>query len=52
MVVDRDVALVNKSADALKDEYPTVPANWWAINHNRKVKGIVGRWTFDNFTEE
>ncbi|KAM0865156.1 hypothetical protein ACQ4PT_043455 [Festuca glaucescens] len=48
MVVDRDVALVNKSADALKDDYP-VPANWWVINHKHKVKGVVGRWTFDSF---
>ncbi|XP_051210369.1 phospholipase A1-II 7 [Lolium perenne] len=50
MVVDRDVALVNKSADALKDDYP-VPANWWAINHKHKVKGVVGRWTFDNIND-
>ncbi|KAM0865155.1 hypothetical protein ACQ4PT_043454 [Festuca glaucescens] len=48
MVMDRDVALVNKSADALKDDYP-VPANWWVINHKHKVKGVVGRWTFDSF---
>jgi hypothetical protein len=51
MVVDRDVALVNKSADALKDEYP-VPANWWVINHKRKVNGVVGRWKFDNFMKK
>ncbi|KAK1698710.1 hypothetical protein QYE76_015407 [Lolium multiflorum] len=50
MVVDRDVALVNKSADALKDDYP-VPANWWAINHKHKVNGVVGRWTFDNIKD-
>jgi hypothetical protein len=51
MVVDRNVALVNKSASALKDEY-TVSANWWAINHKRKVKGVVGRWMLDNFKED
>uniref|UniRef100_A0ACD5T7A1 Uncharacterized protein n=1 Tax=Avena sativa TaxID=4498 RepID=A0ACD5T7A1_AVESA len=51
MVVERDVALVNKGAHALKDEYPAVPANWWAINHKRKVKGVVGRWAFENFKD-
>uniref|UniRef100_A0ACD5TDN0 Uncharacterized protein n=1 Tax=Avena sativa TaxID=4498 RepID=A0ACD5TDN0_AVESA len=50
MVVDRDVALVNKGAQALKDEYP-VPANWWVINHKCKVEGVVGRWTFDNIKD-
>ncbi|KAK1698704.1 hypothetical protein QYE76_015401 [Lolium multiflorum] len=51
MVVDRDVALVNKNADALKDDYP-VPANWWLINHKHKaIKGVVGRWTFDNIKD-
>lgn len=51
MVVDRDVALVNKTADALKDDYP-VPANWWVINPKHKVKGVVGRWKLDNFPDE
>ncbi|TVU18264.1 hypothetical protein EJB05_16211, partial [Eragrostis curvula] len=32
MEVERDLALVNKGADLLKDEYP-VPANWWVVQH-------------------
>ncbi|CAD6273240.1 unnamed protein product [Miscanthus lutarioriparius] len=42
--VDRDVALVNKGADALRDEYP-VPANWWA--RPEQVDGLGGRRPLD-----
>ncbi|KAF7012961.1 hypothetical protein CFC21_027099 [Triticum aestivum] len=41
--VDRDIALVNKSADALKYEFG-VPANWWADKKKLMVKGADGRW--------
>ncbi|KAM0865157.1 hypothetical protein ACQ4PT_043456 [Festuca glaucescens] len=51
LVVDRDVALVNKSTDRLKDEYP-VPANWWVTtNSTYKGKGVA-RFKLDNFREE
>ncbi|CAM0953856.1 unnamed protein product [Alopecurus aequalis] len=51
LVEDRDVALVNKGTDALKEGYP-VPANWWATNDKGTVKGLVGRWKLEHFKDE
>jgi hypothetical protein len=42
--VDRDIALVNKDLDGLKDEY-NIPAGWWGIEDNKgMVLGDDGRW--------
>uniref|UniRef100_A0ACD5U071 Uncharacterized protein n=1 Tax=Avena sativa TaxID=4498 RepID=A0ACD5U071_AVESA len=50
LVVDRDLALVNKSTNALKDEYQ-VPPNWW-VTANCKYKddnGVIARFKLHSF---
>uniref|UniRef100_A0ACD5TZJ5 Uncharacterized protein n=1 Tax=Avena sativa TaxID=4498 RepID=A0ACD5TZJ5_AVESA len=47
LVVDRDVALVNKSADALTDIH-AVPASWWVLNNKCMVKQADGHWKLED----
>ncbi|KAK1666063.1 hypothetical protein QYE76_054222 [Lolium multiflorum] len=47
LVVDRDIALVNKFNDCLTDEHP-VPVGW-KVHHNKNmVKGPEGRWFLED----
>ncbi|KAF3339588.1 phospholipase A1-II 1 [Carex littledalei] len=49
--VERDIALVNKRCDSLKDKYP-VPVAWW-INQNRDmVKGADGHWSLNDYQHD
>ncbi|XP_078153492.1 phospholipase A1-II 1-like [Carex rostrata] len=49
--VERDIALVNKRCDSLKDKYP-VPVAWW-INQNRDmVKGADGHWSLIDYQQD
>ncbi|XP_040380556.1 phospholipase A1-II 7 [Oryza brachyantha] len=48
--VDRDVALANKGADALKDQYP-VPPGWWVPKNNCMAMGPDGHWSLHDFKQ-
>ncbi|GJM89813.1 hypothetical protein PR202_ga06034 [Eleusine coracana subsp. coracana] len=48
--VDRDVALVNKEEDALKDKYP-VPTEWRTAKNKFMVMGDDRHWTLQDFEE-
>ncbi|KAJ1261248.1 hypothetical protein BS78_09G014300 [Paspalum vaginatum] len=50
LVVNRNVALVNKDAHALKDGYP-VPARWWALLTGFMLMNAPGKWELKDFNE-
>lgn len=44
LVVDRDISLVNKHMDILKDEY-LMPIEWWTLKNKGMVQQPNGSWS-------
>lgn len=46
----RDIALVNKHEDALKDSYKIIKS-WWIEKNNGMVLGVDGKWVLMNYED-
>ncbi|XP_042513031.1 phospholipase A1-II 1-like [Macadamia integrifolia] len=49
--VDLDITLLNKSKDALKDEYH-VPVSWWVAQNKGMVQVANGSWRLMDYQED
>ncbi|TMW90032.1 hypothetical protein EJD97_016284 [Solanum chilense] len=49
--VERDISLINKYLDALKDEYG-VPTSWWVEKNNGMVQQQNGTWILEDHEDD
>ncbi|CAI9087314.1 OLC1v1021360C1 [Oldenlandia corymbosa var. corymbosa] len=51
LAVNRDIALVNKRLDVLKDEHG-VPVSWWCLQHKGMVQQADGSWKLEDHEDD
>lgn len=51
MVIDRDIALVNKSADVLPEKYK-VPPNWRTVMNKGMIQMDNGFWKLNDYVPD
>ncbi|KAG6524728.1 phospholipase A1-II 7-like [Zingiber officinale] len=51
LAIDRDIALVNKGTNALRNDF-LVPGSWWVPKNNSMVKDADGHWKLEDHEED
>ncbi|KAK3184021.1 hypothetical protein Dsin_031307 [Dipteronia sinensis] len=51
LAVPRDISLVNKQTDALKQDN-SVPSNWWVMGNRGMTQGNDGKWTLHDHEDD